>query len=124
MKHSIRAVTTVSAIALLLTGCATGSERRLAMKKGPMMNDIYHGQTTGEALERSQPTGRGTGDLSGYTREADNEISQLFPVVDNPTIHIYVYPHLRGELPVPGYTTAVPLYDAAVIYALPGEVAQ
>lgn len=123
MKYWIRP-TAVAAIVLLLTGCTTGADRRLAMKKGPTMEAVYHGQTTGEALTRSQPIGTGAGDLRGYTRQADNEIQQLFPVIDNPTVHIYVYPHLRGELPVPGYTTAIPLYDQTLIYALPGETAQ
>ena len=36
---------------------------------------------------------------------------------------MYVFPHLAGETraPVPGYTTAFPMYEQ-VEYALPGEV--
>jgi len=57
-----------------------------------------------------------------YTRTAANELELLFPRVPNPDIYIYVYPHLASaeRVPVPGYTTAVPLYER-VEYALPGE---
>jgi len=121
MKFLTKTAVVVAVISILLTGCTTGSERRLAMKKGPTMASVYHGRNSGQESYRSQPIGRGDGDLSGYTRDADNEIQQLFPTIENPTIHIYVFPHLRGDLPVPGYTTSIPLYDRAIIYALPGE---
>lgn len=58
-----------------------------------------------------------------YARTAATELELLFPRLPNPDIYIYVLPHLATEarLPVPGYTTAVPLYDR-VEYALPGEM--
>ena len=57
-----------------------------------------------------------------YARTAANELELLFPRLPNPDIYIYVLPHLATEerVPVPGYTTAVPLYER-VEYALPGE---
>ncbi len=62
------------------------------------------------------------GDAPGYARTAANELELLFPRLPNPDVFIYVPAHLATELriPVPGYTTAVPLYDR-VEYALPGE---
>ena len=66
-----------------------------------------------------------TGDaaLQGYTRDAFNEIDVLFPRLPNPTLVMYVFPHLAGDAqaPVPGYATAFPMYEQ-VEYALPGEV--
>ena len=61
-------------------------------------------------------------DGAGYARSAANELDLLFPRLPNPDVYIYVPAHLATELriPVPGYTTAVPLYDR-VEYALPGE---
>ncbi len=61
-------------------------------------------------------------DLSGYTRESNNEINQIFPRLANPTLVIYIYPHLSGSErhPVPGYSSAFTLYEK-VEYALPGE---
>ncbi len=65
----------------------------------------------------------GTSALDGYTREAANEINVIFPPLPNPTLVMYVFPHLAGEppLPVPGYATAFPMYEHTE-YALPGEL--
>ena len=64
-------------------------------------------------------------DAAGYARTAANELELLFPRLPNPDIYIYVLPHLATEarVPVPGYTTAVPLHGR-VEYALPGELEQ
>ena len=61
-------------------------------------------------------------DAPAYARTAANELELLFPRLPNPDVYVYVPAHLATELriPVPGYTTAVPLYDR-VEYALPGE---
>lgn len=59
--------------------------------------------------------------LSSYTRHPANEIDNLFPVLPNPQIVIYVYPHMtKSNRPIPGYSTATRLYDKDE-YALPGE---
>ena len=64
-------------------------------------------------------------DAETYTRTVANELELLFPRLPNPDIYIHVPPHLATEerVPVPGYTTAVPLYER-VEYALPGELAR
>lgn len=68
-----------------------------------------------------RPTKDGNVDLVGYTRAADNEIEQLFPLLPNPQIVIYVPPHMTAKgRPVPGYTTVTRMYDKDE-YALPGE---
>ena len=61
--------------------------------------------------------------LAGYTRDAYNEIETTFPRLPNPTLVMYVFPHLATEerVPVPGYATTFPMYER-VEYALPGEV--
>ena len=68
------------------------------------------------------PAACACGDAPAYTRTAANELELLFPRLPNPDVYIYVPAHLATALriPVPGYTTAVPLYDR-VEYALPGE---
>ena len=62
-------------------------------------------------------------DLAGYTRDAFNELDAHFPRLPNPTLVMYVFPHLAGaeRVPVPGYATTFPMYRQ-VEYALPGEV--
>lgn len=55
-----------------------------------------------------------------YSRSSLNEIEQLFPVQENPTLVMYVFPHIRQGLPVPGYATAFKLYEKDH-YVLPHE---
>lgn len=61
--------------------------------------------------------------LEPYTRHSMNETEQLFKLLPNPKVIIYVYPHLstRDNAPIPGYTTAVSLYKSDE-YALPTEL--
>ncbi len=97
------------------------------------MQEIYdhHMRQTGAASHtRSEredlhrPLSPGEGDLAGFTRDASNEIEQFFPLLPNPQMVLYVFPHLSAEgAPVPGYATAFPMYPVDQ-YALPGEVYQ
>lgn len=65
-----------------------------------------------------------TNDMN-YTRTQKNEINAQFQQLPNPSIVMYIYPHQAGTgynlTPVPGYSTAFPLYQH-VYYAMPGEV--
>ena len=122
----------ISALGLIsLAGCASTKEAVLP-QDGPSMKDVYqeHIQemNAGDPLSIRQELGNRpilTGDtaLHGYTRDAANEIDAIFPRLPNPTLVMYVFPHLAGEesVPVPGYATAFPMYERTE-YALPGEV--
>jgi len=72
---------------------------------------------------KSRPVDTDVGDLAGYVRDAFNELDAHFPRLPNPTLVLYVFPHLAGaeRVPVPGYATTFPMYRQ-VEYALPGEV--
>lgn len=60
-------------------------------------------------------------DLKGYTREAHTELNIRFKRLPNPTLILYVFPHLTKEnAPIPGYVTTFPMYEVDQ-YALPGE---
>ena len=121
----------LSLISLVLAGCASTKETVLP-QDGPSMKTIYEEHVV-EMNARDPQVIRGelgnrpilTGDaaLQGYTRDAFNEIDVLFPRLPNPTLVMYVFPHLAGDAqaPVPGYATAFPLYEQ-VEYALPGEI--
>ena len=121
----------LSLISLVLAGCASTKETVLP-QEGPSMKTIYEEHVV-EMNARDPQVIRGelgvrpilTRDaaLQGYTRDAFNEIDVLFPRLPNPTLVMYVFPHLAGETqaPVPGYATAFPMYEQ-VEYALPGEV--
>ena len=117
-------------LALALGACATTKEAVIP-QGGPDMAEIYatHQRQAGSASDPSQqrqglarPIRSGSADLYAYTREAAREIDQVFPVLPNPQLVLYVFPHLSAEgAPVPGYTTAFPMYPVDQ-YALPGEV--
>ncbi len=89
-----------------------GRDGTLKNKSKASSNDVY-------IVRRPLPADY---NLSGYTREAHSEITLLFPRLANPTLVIYIYPHLSGSErhPVPGYSSAFTLYEK-VEYALPGE---
>ena len=122
----------ISALGLIsLAGCASTKDTILP-QDGPSMKAIYDAHVhemnahdpqviRGELGNRPIMTGEAA--LQGYTRDAFKEIDVLFPRLPNPSLVMYVFPHLAGEAhaPVPGYATAFPMYEQ-VEYALPGEV--
>ena len=131
MRNLLIPISALGLISLVLSGCA-GTKEAVLPQDGPTMKAIYeqHIQQMGasdpltmrEALG-NRPVVDGDGSLHGYTREAYNEIDTTFPRVPNPSLVMYVFPHLAGEerVPVPGYVTTFPMYERAE-YALPGEV--
>jgi len=98
---------------------------------GTTMKEVYDAhfgrsrlpEETARDAMGSRTIGDGAADLYGYTRDMSNEIDALFPRLSNPTLVLYVFPHLTGPAgnPVPGYATSFPMYET-VEYALPGEV--
>ena len=124
-------ITALGLISLVLGGCASTKDAVLP-QDGPSMKTIYE-QHMREAGARdpmavrnelgNRPVVDGEGSFHGYTRDAHNEIDTTFPRLPNPSLVMYVFPHLAGDegVPVPGYVTTFPMYDR-VEYALPGEV--
>jgi conjugative transfer region lipoprotein (TIGR03751 family) len=115
-------------ISLAVLGCASRKDTVLP-QDGPTMKTIYEQHLTQMSADdprrrlRRQPLpAAGAQHYRGFVREAANEIDTVFPRLPNPTLVMYIYPHLsRGErTPVPGYVTSFPLYTT-VEYALPGE---
>lgn len=118
----------------LFTGCATGDKERILPQDGPTMKQVYDNHFSGgrsltgsddsdpTASSQRRPSPRAEADLSGYTRDAYAEIQQIFPRLHNPTLVLYVFPHLSAseQNPVPGYSTAFTLYEQTE-FALPGE---
>ena len=134
----------------VVSGCASQSPKK-TLREGARMVDLYRGTADPESAgldgaeqrdatasaartrcrwwlftvpcEMTAPPVPAEQREAPYTRTAANELAFLFPRLPNPDIYIYVLPHLATDaaVPVPGYTTAVPLYER-VQYALPGEV--
>ena len=132
MPQPLQAILAIASISLVLGGCA-GTKESVLPQDGPPMEAIYDAHM--RELGAQDPTvvrgalgarriNAGEEDLDGYTREAFNELDVTFPRLPNPSLVMYVFPHLAGaeRTPVPGYTTTFPLYER-VEYALPGEVA-
>lgn len=131
MRNPLTLITALGWISLVLSGCASTKDAVLP-QDGPPMKAIYeqHIQQLGARdplVIRNELGNRsivdGDGSLYGYTREAHNEIDTTFPRLPNPSLVMYVFPHLAGgeQVPVPGYVTTFPMYER-VEYALPGEV--
>lgn len=118
------------ALALLISGCSADTED-IIPQSGPTMSDIYNQALKNRGQGAYEPAGLGRpatpqvappDDPRSYTRTAENEIDNLFPTLQNPTLVMYVFPHLTSDerLPVPGYATSFPLYERPE-FALPGE---
>jgi conjugative transfer region lipoprotein (TIGR03751 family) len=131
MKHPSTLISALGLISLVLAGCASTKDAVLP-QDGPSMKAIYESHVQEMNAHDPQVIRRELGNrpiltreaaLLGYTRDAFNEIDVLFPRLPNPTLVMYVFPHLAGDAhaPVPGYATAFPMYEQ-VEYALPGEV--
>ena len=131
MRPHIKQVTVLVSISLLVGGCASTKEAVLP-QDGPSMQAIYNAHLEEMAARDPQalraelgtrPLKSGDVSLEGYTRDMHNEIETIFPHLPNPTLVMYVFPHLATEerVPVPGYVTTFPMYER-VEYALPGEV--
>ena len=131
MNHPLILISALGLISLGLAGCASTKDTVLP-QDGPSMKAIYEGHLSEMNMHNPQVIRHGLGNrpiltgeaaLQGYTRDAFKEIEVLFPRLPNPTLVMYVFPHLAGEAhaPVPGYATAFPMYEQ-VEYALPGEV--
>lgn len=131
MHSRLRPIVTIAWISLALGGCA-GTKESVFPQDGPSMKAIYDAHFEGMGADDpyvlrrelgTRPLGDNDVDLAGYSRTAHTELETIFPRLPNPTLVMYVFPHLAGSerVPVPGYATTFTLYER-VEYALPGEV--
>lgn len=123
---------TLLLIVLISLAACAGNKDTILPLDGASMKTIYtehfndigmRGTTSVRKELKARPLNTDAVDLAGYTRDAFNELDVHFPRLPNPTLVMYVYPHLAGaeRVPVPGYATTFPMYRQ-VEYALPGEV--
>jgi len=132
MRAPRKAAATLASISLLLLASCASTKEAVLPQGGPSMKGIYEAHMEALRLESpevvrgalgSRRPQSGEAALSGFTREAHDELEVIFPRLPNPTLVLYVFPHLAGaeRVPVPGYVTTFPMYER-VEYALPGEV--
>ena len=113
----------------LLTGCSTKGDMIPTPEK--TMQEVYNekmGSTGAGKLmdERSvlrRDMEESDTDYSTYVRTEANQLQSKFKLLPNPTLYMFVAPHLstKDQVPVPGYLTEFKLYEKDH-YALPGEI--
>lgn len=89
------------------------------------MLEIYENHfESGNTSRNKESTLEDFEDKSELSAEVISEIESTFPILDNPMLIMYVFPHVATEsrLPVPGYWTAIPMYERDE-FAEPGEQA-
>ena len=124
--------------AILVGGCASGpvgsSKESILPTDLKPMSEIYRehfgkGRAGGNGADSRPQTmtlphrhDDGAGHLQGPLSHAALELDATFPRLSNPTLVMYVYPHLAGPsaAPVPGYATRFRLYVRDE-YAMTGE---
>ena len=101
---------------LALTACASSKVTSSAIPEGGLTVSQIYQQSIGEPMQpwSVKRTLTKPVNYEGYTRNASNEVQNLFKPLDNPQIPIYVFPHVAligdEQLIKPGYTTAFFLY--------------
>ncbi len=124
---------TLNLIVLISLAACAGNKDSILPRDGASMKTIYtehfndigmRDPTSVRKELKARPLNSDAVDLAGYTRDAFNELDMHFPRLPNPSLVMYIFPHLAGaqRVPVPGYATSFPMYRQ-VEYALPGEVA-
>lgn len=114
MNHLIK-LTVLGLGILYLSGCSTTLEDSQNAKK--TVADLYQSDN-----QTRTSAHRALGVNSGFVRDSQNELENRFPMLPNPTLNMFVYPHLVGNShPIPGYTSNFKLYQVDQ-YALPSEV--
>lgn len=102
-----------------LNGCATNTPYEAIFDQNQTTLQQQYGRDQQPAGYVGYANGE---DLESYSRDALNELDNLFPELPNPRLTIYVFPHLNDSgAPIPGYSTAFYLYDHRRVFALPGE---
>ncbi len=128
ISTELRRLAAAATASLLLAGCAS-TQKDVIPQDGPDMLEIYRshmrraGGASGDA-PRAAAARRPLADEpdARFAREAAAEIENRFPLLPNPMLVLYVYPHLAEDgAPVPGYATAFRMYERDE-FALPGEV--
>ncbi|MCL2590244.1 MAG: TIGR03751 family conjugal transfer lipoprotein [Betaproteobacteria bacterium] len=112
----------VLAAVVCLVACTTNKEHLLPAGNTSMM-DVWSAQTSegGGSL-----AGRKLLDARLHLRRpvADGKEASTgetaFPRLPNPDLVMFVFPHMAGGVPIPGYSTVFPMFGR-VEYAMPGE---
>lgn len=106
-----------------MMGCAS-QDTKLIPSSGENILQIYkdHMASTEDQPKMFRQLRNDRRDLMGYTRTAANETSLEFPLLPNPELSVYIFPHMsRKGHPIPGYSTTFMMYKKDE-FAMPGEL--
>ena len=116
----------VCCLSSFIFGCASTKEDvfKDAEKEMKTMGEIYESAMVSDKSSQlliKREINDGEEDLSGYARNESNVLSMKFPRLNNPTLYMYVYPHITSSNnPIPGYITHFKMFKEAP-YVLPHE---
>lgn len=95
------------------------------------MKEVYNrhmqGIGDGELYDKRsllrRPMVDGDVELSDYVRSEKTLLQARFRTIPNPTLYMFVAPHLAADtqVPIPGYLTELKMWESEH-YALPGEI--
>lgn len=113
----------------LLASCATKDTMLPVPEQN--MKTVYnrHMQSNGDGVlfdERAvlrRPMIEDDVALSNYVRTEKNQLESKFKTLPNPTMYMFVAPHLAADtnVPIPGYLTEFKMWETEH-YAMPGEI--
>ena len=127
----MRILTVVLTITLisLLSACATKDsiipvpEHDMKTVYERHMQGIGDGELYDKRSLVRRPMVEGDVELSEYVRTEKNQLEARFKMLPNPTMYMFVAPHLAADtqVPIPGYLTEFKMWERDH-YALPGEI--
>lgn len=101
-------IRTLLILLFLLAGCSTSQEELMPVDPDASMLSLWQQQSGGSAAlldVRSRLRRPPDGPVA---KPEANTIRSQFPRLPNPDMVLYVFPHLNGNTPVPGYSTVFP----------------
>ncbi len=117
----------------LLSGCSTQVSKTAMPPSSMTMSQIYNKETSPSSGQGGQqtyapdklPEINGYVNYKDYTRTAQNETHSQFKLYPNPSVPIYIFPHLASfngtSAPIPAYSSSFYVYKENH-YAMPAEV--
>ena len=109
----------VTLLTVSIGGCGSTPKSVIFDKDSPTMESILQGNTKGSLTFSDKVHGRGESLEHNGTANANQNV---FRELDNPTLFLYIEPHVtKGGTYLPGMTVPYKQYNK-VEFALPGEL--